>query len=242
MEPVPWPIPLSFFEYWSILINVIPLFYFYQHLEKIIKNKLGLLRTTKKKSKMYVFKVLFERKMKKNQLFWLIMKISKGKTGLSLCRNHHRFSAFWLRSKCSICSYQLNIWYGLHSRSRILNWFLTDWVHGWACSPEPAGCHGLALHPCVASFLKNIAESSPPSPILLIWFLLPLQSQVSRIVWNEQRPRNETDFLASLKYCGFNGCKIWERVKCEKLWKTNATYCLCIKYFKTCIVCVVTDQ
>ena len=24
----------------------------------------------------------------------------------------HRFSAFWLRSKCSICSYQLNIWYG----------------------------------------------------------------------------------------------------------------------------------
>jgi hypothetical protein len=26
------------------------------------------------------------------------------------------------------------------------------------------------------------------------------------------------------------------------LWKTNATHCLCIKYFKTCIVCVVTDQ
>ena len=22
---------------------------------------------------------------------------------------HYRFSAFWLRSKCSICSYQLNI-------------------------------------------------------------------------------------------------------------------------------------
>ena len=124
MEPVPWPIPLSFFEYWSILINVIPLFYFYQHLEKIVKNKLGLLRTTKKKSKMYVFKVLFEGKMKKNQLFWLIMKISKEKTGLSLCRNHHRFSAFWLRSKCSICSYQLNIWYGGHVPPSILNWFL----------------------------------------------------------------------------------------------------------------------
>ena len=151
MEPVPWPIPLSFFEYWSILINVIPLFYFYQHLEKIVKNKLGLLRTTKKKSKMYVFKVLFERKMKKNQLFWLIMKISKKKTGLSLCRNYHRFSAFWLRSKCSICSYQLNIWYGLHCRSRILNWFLTDWVYGWACSPGPAGCNGIALLPYAAS-------------------------------------------------------------------------------------------
>ena len=64
----------------------------------------------------------------------------------------HRFSAFWLRSKCSICSYQLNIWYGLHSRSRILNWFLTDWAYGWACSPGPAGRHGIALPPWVASF------------------------------------------------------------------------------------------
>ena len=26
----------------------------------------------------------------------------------------YRFSAFWLRSKCSICSYQLNIWYKDH--------------------------------------------------------------------------------------------------------------------------------
>ena len=63
----------------------------------------------------------------------------------------YRFSAFWLRSKCSICSYQLNIWYGLHCRSRILNWFLTDWASGWACSPGPAGRHGIALHPWVAS-------------------------------------------------------------------------------------------
>ena len=36
----------------------------------------------------------------------------------------HRFSAFWLRSKCSICSYQLNIWYGGHVPPSILNWFL----------------------------------------------------------------------------------------------------------------------
>ena len=36
----------------------------------------------------------------------------------------HRFSAFWLRSKCSICSYQLNIWYEGHVPSSILNWFL----------------------------------------------------------------------------------------------------------------------
>ena len=36
----------------------------------------------------------------------------------------YRFSAFWLRSKCSICSYQLNIWYGGHVPPSILNWFL----------------------------------------------------------------------------------------------------------------------
>ena len=37
----------------------------------------------------------------------------------------YRFSAFWLRSKCSICSYQLNIWYETHVVSSILNWFLS---------------------------------------------------------------------------------------------------------------------
>ena len=36
----------------------------------------------------------------------------------------YRFSAFWLRSKCSICSYQLNIWYEDQVFSSILNWFL----------------------------------------------------------------------------------------------------------------------
>ena len=39
-------------------------------------------------------------------------------------RSWHRFSAFWLRSKCSICSYQLNIWYGDHVFPSILNLFL----------------------------------------------------------------------------------------------------------------------
>ena len=29
--------------------------------------------------------------------------------GISKSHQLHRFSAFWLRSKCSICSYQLNI-------------------------------------------------------------------------------------------------------------------------------------
>ena len=90
------------------------------------------------------------------ETFQPIIKSSEGEKSLPTMRRGHRFSAFWLRSKCSICSYQLNIWYGLHSRSRILNWFLTDWIHGWACSPGPAGCHGIALPPWAASFsLQN---------------------------------------------------------------------------------------
>ena len=80
-----------------------------------------------------------------------LILFDKKMLGWSMALKQHRFSAFWLRSKCSICSYQLNIWYGLHSRSRILNWFLTDWASGWACSPGPAGCHGIALLPWAAS-------------------------------------------------------------------------------------------
>ena len=45
--------------------------------------------------------------------------------GLSEELLEYRFSAFWLRSKCSICSYQLNIWYESHVLSSILNWFLS---------------------------------------------------------------------------------------------------------------------
>ena len=44
---------------------------------------------------------------------------------LSCSGTKYRFSAFWLRSKCSICSYQLNIWYGSHVFPSILIWFLT---------------------------------------------------------------------------------------------------------------------
>jgi hypothetical protein len=46
------------------------------------------------------------------------------KTPFLQTQSSHRFSAFWLRSKCSICSYQLNIWYDGHVPSSILNWFL----------------------------------------------------------------------------------------------------------------------
>ena len=47
---------------------------------------------------------------------------------VSLLTQHDLRSAsllgLWLRSKCSICSYQLDIWYGDHVSPSILNWFL----------------------------------------------------------------------------------------------------------------------
>ena len=82
----------------------------------------------------------------------------------------YRFSAFWLRSKCSICSYQLNIWYSPHCGLRILNWFLPDRLKAWACSASVAGCYSIAL-PLYCSLFKNNNHLSIPhfpnwSPIL----------------------------------------------------------------------------
>ena len=56
----------------------------------------------------------------------------------------YRFSAFWLRSKCSICSYQLNIWYEGHRPSSILNWFLDGDRVSAAC------CGSIMCWPCIA--------------------------------------------------------------------------------------------
>ena len=56
----------------------------------------------------------------------------------------YRFSAFWLRSRCSICSYQLNIWYEVHRTSSILNWFLDG-------DGVSVACYGsIKCWPCIA--------------------------------------------------------------------------------------------
>ena len=62
-------------------------------------------------------------------------------------KHRHRFSAFWLRSKCSICSYQLNIWYDPQWGSLILNWFLNLGEDTGACSDFPTGWPGIAVPP-----------------------------------------------------------------------------------------------
>ena len=93
----------------------------------------------------------------------------------------HRFSAFWLRSKCSICSYQLNIWYSPHCGLRILNWFLPDRLKAWACSASVAGCYSIAL-PLYCSLFKKIINyltliflNDPPFCLNLYLFSWPCQ-------------------------------------------------------------------
>ena len=65
----------------------------------------------------------------------------------------YRFSAFWLRSKCSICSYQLNIWQGLLRRPRYQTDFskgmrlkLCYLVAGWPGIAVPSGSAQLPTH------------------------------------------------------------------------------------------------
>ncbi len=83
-------------------------------------------------------------------------------------KNRHRFSAFWLRSKCSICSYQLNIWYVLYMSTSILNWFLPLGEMPSACTALATGGPGIAVPPGSAHssiwrrIKPNKNKNSPP--------------------------------------------------------------------------------
>ena len=113
----------------------------------------------------------------------------------------YRFSAFWLRSKCSICSYQLNIWYEGQVPSTILNWFLTgDEVLG-ACSSLIMSWPGIAVPPGSAHFptqdLKSAGrrlDGSKPSCLLWIQFWL---FSMETVVW-----------VKSIHYLAFSPSKI----------------------------------
>ena len=83
--------------------------------------------------------------------------------GLSMSHRLYRFSAFWLRSKCSICSYQLNVWYEVHAASLILNSFLEgDWTRSLLrlCHESAQHCSaaGIRLTPHLTSSLKMKLE------------------------------------------------------------------------------------
>ena len=60
--------------------------------------------------------------------------------------------------KCSICSYQFNIWYAGHRPAHILIWFLAFGQGSEACLTLTTGCLGIALQPSAAhSYTKKIS-------------------------------------------------------------------------------------
>jgi len=70
--------------------------------------------------------------------------------------HHYRFSAFWLRSKCSICSYQLNIWCESHVFSSMLIWFLNGDRFSSACIFSIASWLCIAIQQSSAHIPNNI--------------------------------------------------------------------------------------
>ena len=54
--------------------------------------------------------------------------------------------------KCSICSYQFNIWYAGHRPAHILIWFLAFGQGSEACLTLTTGCLGIALQPSAAHY------------------------------------------------------------------------------------------
>ena len=87
--------------------------------------------------------------------------------------DRYRFSAFWLRSKCSICSYQLNIWYVPHRGTTILNWFLELGEVSGACSAFATGWPGIAVPPGPAHSPRGFINT-------VIFFSLSLFQHVSQ--------------------------------------------------------------
>ena len=104
----------------------------------------------------------------------------------------HRFSAFWLRSKCSICSYQLNIWYGGHVPPSILNWFLS-------------GDKDLELAPALSrvgfalQYRKDLAHF--PTTNLIIMSPQPAQDWPQLIIWKDWKMPYKENKSCSLFYC-----------------------------------------
>ena len=52
--------------------------------------------------------------------------------------------------KCSICSYQFNLWYAVHSTAHRLFWFLASGQGHGVYPTLTTGCLGLALQPSAA--------------------------------------------------------------------------------------------
>ena len=80
---------------------------------------------------------------------------------------HHRprklsLLGLMAKIKCSICSYQFNIWYAGHSLAHILIWFLAFDYGSEVYLTLVTGCLGIALQPSAAHFrtMKTTKQAS----------------------------------------------------------------------------------
>ena len=72
--------------------------------------------------------------------------------------------------KCSICSYQFNIWYAGHSLAHILIWFLAFGQGSEACLTLTTGCLGIALQPSAAHYLTNEMHQNSALVMMILRF------------------------------------------------------------------------
>ena len=140
----------------------------------------------------------------------------------------YRFSAFWLRSKCSICSYQLNIWYEGHRPSSILNSFLQgDGVSELAPAPSrvsPVLQYRRDWH------TTPLIRSNFPSSHLVFQFIPIIHNLVGR----------ETTVIP--KYCTINVLELLHHINistteyCFVGWHPNGTLRCPFRPFRFCFV------
>ena len=122
----------------------------------------------------------------------------------------YRFSAFWLRSKCSVCSYQLNIWYSPHRGLQYINLI-------FGVRRRQRGLlqslHGSSLHCSTADFgspfLKSNIVTLYPNTTA---YWLKWTETVS--YWVNMSIAVVTIFLWTLR----DGREIWIQVAEEWLW------------------------
>ena len=90
--------------------------------------------------------------------------------------------------KCSICSYQLNIWYAAHWVAHILNWFLELGCGKGACLVPATGCLGIALPPSTAHFLRedHINNKKIFFQVFGSWLLYSIHSHTQPVPVHEQ--------------------------------------------------------
>ena len=113
-------------------------------------------------------------------------KNSRGRT-LGCQSNGLSLLGLLAKIKCSICSYQLNIWYAPKG-AQILNWFLEMVRGSEACFTPGTGCPGIAVPPWMAH------------PLLVInWNL----SRILQSLIFLQASSTAQDFLKSSRFVSY---------------------------------------